>query len=67
MKRTYKSLLNVFDKLNKDKLSTKEFRENCTMKRDSVYQTLSRALKDGVLTRDEFGFYFVVDKENRED
>jgi len=67
MKRTYKSLLNVFDKLNKDKLSTKEFRENCTMKRDSVYQTLSRALKDNVLTRDEFGFYFVVDKENRED
>lgn len=67
MKRTYKSLLNVFDKLNKDKLSTKEFRENCTMKRNSVYQTLSRALKDNVLTRDEFGFYFVVDKENRED
>ena len=67
MKRTYKSLLSVFDKLNKDKLSTKEFRENCTMKRDSVYQTLSRALKDNVLTRDEFGFYFVVDKENRED
>lgn len=66
MKRTYRSLLIVFEKLKKDKLSTKDFTENCTMKRDSVYQTLSRALRDNVLARDEFGFYFVVDNKNQE-
>ena len=67
MTRTYKSVLEVFDKLKKDKLSTKDFTKNCTMKRDSVYQTLSRALKDNVLTRDDFGFYFIVDKKKEED
>lgn len=58
-KRTYKSILNIFEKLNKEKLSTKDFRENSTMKRDSVYQTLSRAIRDKVLDRDEYGFYYI--------
>lgn len=64
MIRTYKSLLDVFEKLNKDKLSTKDFTQNCTMKRASVYQTLSRAVRDNVLARDGFGFYFIVDKKD---
>ncbi len=63
-KRTYKSLLDVFEKLDRDKLSTKEFRENCAMKRDSVYQTLSRAVRDNILEKDDFGFYFIVDKKD---
>ena len=66
MIRTYKSLLDVFEKLNKDKLSTKDFTQNCMMKTPSVYQTLSRAVRDNVLARDEFGFYFVVDNKNQE-
>ena len=66
MKRTYKSLISIFDKVGKDKLTTRDFWNNCTtMKRDSVYQTISRAIKDGVLGRDENGFYYMVDnKEN---
>lgn len=59
-KRTYKTILDVFSKLNKEKLTTKDFRDNCIMKRDSVYQTLSRAKKDNVIDRDENGFYYIV-------
>lgn len=68
MKRTYKSLLTVFDKLKRDKLTTRDFWENTsTMKRNSVYQTISRAIRDNVLLRDENGFYYIVDnKENKD-
>lgn len=66
VKRTYKSILKAFEELNKDKLNTSDFRKyfekNKKMKRDSVYQTLSRALKDLVLRKDEYGFYSIVDK-----
>lgn len=64
-KRTYRTILDVFDKIGRDKLSTRDFVGNCAMKRDSVYQTLSRAIRDGVINRDEHGFYFITNEQNK--
>lgn len=62
-KRTYKSILTIFERLGKDKITTSDVIRESSMKRDSVYQTLSRAVRDNVLKRDEFGFYYILDKE----
>lgn len=59
-KRTYNTLIEVFKITGKQKLTARDFWSNITkMKRDSVYQTISRAIKDEVLIRDEEGFYLL--------
>lgn len=66
-KRTYKSLIEVFKITEKEKLTARDFWMNTTtMTRNSVYQTISRAIRDGVLIRNEEGFYYIVDNEKDE-
>ena len=66
-KRTYKSLIEVFKITGKEKLTARDFWMNTTtMTRNSVYQTISRAMRDGVLIKDEEGFYYMVDNKKDE-
>ena len=66
--RSYKSILRIFYKYREKMTSRMIYNryEECnwrTMLINSVYQTLSRMIKDGKINRDEDGFYYIDNTE----
>lgn len=62
VKRYYKPFLQIFDSLSKNVLTTMDFRTNFSkvngysVSVPTIYQTLSRAVRDGILIRTEEGY-----------
>lgn len=64
MSRAYTKLLKVFE-VYPERMTKKTIWERCNeifgteILEDSIMQNLSRAVNDGVIKRDRFGFYYV--------